>query len=96
MERNEIWVQFKKATEEGCHQRYFSGYNIFYKLVKQIIDDIDSGKLNKPEIARERATVIEINTGTNFLFKNIRCSKKVPEDEIWIAYDNGKIQKFKI
>ena len=30
------------------------------------------------------------------LTKKLRINNEVPDDEIWVGYDNGKIKKFKI
>lgn len=48
----------------------------------------------KPEIAE--IDEIRSNPNTKFLLSCMRVNAEVPDDEVWVSYGNGNIQKFRI
>lgn len=57
----------------------------------------ESFPVDKP-VVQKIAKLVEIQTNpdTSFLFSHVRTNKEVPDDEIWVSYKNGKLQKFKL
>ncbi len=48
-----------------------------------------------PKIA-DKVINIELHAESRFLLDNIYGDYNVPKDEMWVFYENGNIQKFKI
>lgn len=52
----------------------------------------------KPIISLKISELVEIspNPFIAFLFSCMRVNKEVPDDEIWVYYESGETQKFKL
>ena len=86
-----------KEQREICADQ-IKDMNFTLAEIVRIAPEPDSIPMDAEVMQKIVALDMNIDNVDNYaiLTKKLRINNEVPDDEIWVGYDNGKIKKFKI